>query len=218
MENLRAAMTNSFQLYETYLPEWSGLVRPLEAKINTIEHILDECEQLKIEIDGIHYEGEKENISSQKSENVPIDKENKKQENEAIEEDDEEKEEKIKRMCAPLTLQEFNTIPKYMLGRFTLESMNEIILTIDAFLLKKHQLITKPLKTLTRQEKEQVDSWRELEMKAKKLSTGLFFVDTDIRPMLTEKLRPSFAKAIPSLRHTKRIREQRCGPITFYYT
>nr|2LYC_A Chain A, Spindle and kinetochore-associated protein 1 homolog [Caenorhabditis elegans] len=122
------------------------------------------------------------------------------------------------RIVPQITDEEFKTIPKYQLGRLTLEMMNEIVSKMDDFLMKKSKILGKTNKQLTRSDREVLDNWRELEMKARKrLPTTLFFIETDIRPMLQDRLRPSFAKAIPCLRHIRRIREERCGPLTFYY-
>ncbi|CAP23350.1 Protein CBR-SKA-1 [Caenorhabditis briggsae] len=114
--------------------------------------------------------------------------------------------------------QEFKSIPKYQLGRLTLDNLNEIVGKMDEFLTKKNAILGKTNKQITRQDREVLDNWRELEIKAKgRLPTTLFFIENDIRPLLTERLRLSFAKAIPCLRHIRRVREERCGPLTFYY-
>lgn len=131
---------------------------------------------------------------------------------------EEEPEEKEVRFVPQVTEQEFTTIPKYQLGRLTRENLNEIVSKMDEFLMKKNQVFAKTNKQLTRIDRELLDAWRELEEKSKRrLPTTLFFVESDIRPLLQERLRPSFPKAIPCLRHIRRIREERCGPLTFYY-
>lgn len=123
------------------------------------------------------------------------------------------------RLVAQVSEQEFKTIPKYQLGRLTRENLNEIVQKMDEFLSKKSIVFGKSNKQLTRIDRELIDNWRELELKAKgRLPTTLFFIENDIRPLLQERLRPSFAKAIPCLRHIRRVREERCGPLTFYYS
>uniref|UniRef100_A0A1I7T8P0 SKA complex subunit 1 n=1 Tax=Caenorhabditis tropicalis TaxID=1561998 RepID=A0A1I7T8P0_9PELO len=115
--------------------------------------------------------------------------------------------------------QEFNTIPKYQLGRLTRDNLNEIVGKMDEFLMKKNHIFGKTNKQLSRIDRELLDSWKALELKSKgRLPTTLFFVESDIRPLLQERLRPSFSKAIPCLRHIRRVREERCGPLTFYYS
>ncbi|KAF1770560.1 hypothetical protein GCK72_002379 [Caenorhabditis remanei] len=127
--------------------------------------------------------------------------------------------EKEIRIVAQISEQEFKTIPKYQLGRLTLDNLNEIVGKMDEFLTKKNNILSKTNRQLTRIDREMLDSWRELEIKAKgRLPTTLFFIENDIRPLLQERLRPSFAKAIPCLRHIRRVREERCGPLTFYYS
>lgn len=122
------------------------------------------------------------------------------------------------RFVAQVSDQEFKNIPKYQLGRLTRDNLNEIVQKMDEFLMKKNQIFGKSNKQLTRIDRELLDNWKELELKARgRLQTTLFFVETDIRPLLQERLRPSFSKAIPCLRHIRRIREERCGPLTFYY-
>uniref|UniRef100_A0A8R1HKG2 SKA complex subunit 1 n=1 Tax=Caenorhabditis japonica TaxID=281687 RepID=A0A8R1HKG2_CAEJA len=89
---------------------------------------------------------------------------------------------------------------------------------METFLMKKNTILTKSNKQLTKNDRELLDNWRELEEKSKKrLPTTLFFIEGDVRPHLQERLRPSFVKAIPCLRHIRRIREERCGPLTFYF-
>lgn len=130
----------------------------------------------------------------------------------------EERNENVNRHVQKISEQEFKTIPKYQLGRLTLENLNEIVSKMEEFLSKKNQILSKTNKQLTRSDREMLDNWRELELKAKKrLPTTLFFIENDIRPLLTERLRPSFSKSIPCLRHIRRVREERCGPLTFYY-
>ncbi|CAL2029247.1 hypothetical protein CAEBREN_04825 [Caenorhabditis brenneri] len=122
------------------------------------------------------------------------------------------------RFVAQVSDQEFKTIPKYQLGRLTRDNLNEIVQKMDEFLMKKNQIFGKSNKQLTRIDRELLDNWKELELKARgRLQTTLFFVEADIRPLLQERLRPTFSKAIPCLRHIRRIREERCGPLTFYY-
>ncbi|CAI2301631.1 unnamed protein product [Caenorhabditis sp. 36 PRJEB53466] len=122
------------------------------------------------------------------------------------------------RIVALITEEEYKAIPKYQLGRFTVDSLNEIVNKMDEFLMKKSAILGKSNKQLTRLDRELLDLWREQESKAKsRLPTLLFFLETDIRPLLQERIRPSFAKAMPCLRHIRRIREERHGPLTFYF-
>lgn len=66
------------------------------------------------------------------------------------------------RIVPQITDEEFKTIPKYQLGRLTLEMMNEIVSKMDDFLMKKSKILGKTNKQLTRSDREVLDNWREL--------------------------------------------------------
>ncbi|CAD6185731.1 unnamed protein product [Caenorhabditis auriculariae] len=122
---------------------------------------------------------------------------------------------KPKTLVPLLEKEDFESIPKYMRGRFTIDDLNEMVSKFDEFITKKRTLLRKPPKLLTKNERLLVDQWRELEVM--KTRSPYFCFDTDIKPLIQERLRPQLLKAIPCLRHVRRITEERVGNKTVYH-
>uniref|UniRef100_A0A1I7XKU0 SKA complex subunit 1 n=1 Tax=Heterorhabditis bacteriophora TaxID=37862 RepID=A0A1I7XKU0_HETBA len=68
---------------------------------------------------------------------------------------------KVQHIVQPLTVEEFESIPKYMRGRMTESELNDIIARFDEFLLEKRRLLRVPFNKLSVKDKDQICKWKE---------------------------------------------------------
>ncbi|KAK4872589.1 hypothetical protein RN001_014618 [Aquatica leii] len=107
---------------------------------------------------------------------------------------------------SPLTIDEYKLIPKYMLGRLTLESINSFIDHVNSTLLSKYNLLSKPVKSLKNTElqlRKQFQMQQSGQLKVKR-----FVTETDIareynKPVLGKKT----CNLLTILRHSDEKRE-----------
>ncbi|CAB3408326.1 unnamed protein product [Caenorhabditis bovis] len=233
LEVVRGLVEKTPEFYNDYLLKTQTIFTPVFEKFAKLEELDRECKQMENVLKSLNctkpctscnskefdekFGIEVKQVKKTEQENAKCNEKENEKEEETKENNSTKKEAEQKKMVPALSAEEFKTIPKYMLGRLTHDNLNELAMRIDEFLSLKQKLHTKPNKALTREDRDSLDKWKELERKSKKLTTNLFCIESDIKPLLSEKLRPSFGKMIPCLRHVRRIREERCGPTTFYY-
>lgn len=123
-------------------------------------------------------------------------------------------EKEVKSKYLTVSEQEFRLIPKYLLGRFTLSDLNEFTSKICEFLGYVDEIHAKPRKVLNKKELDFIENRRPL---ANKVSTIMFFLETDLKPLLPQKLTGLVRKVIPCLRHIKKVKETRVGASTVYF-
>jgi len=116
---------------------------------------------------------------------------------------------------APLTMDEFNDTPKYMLGRIPYASLNKTIQDINLTMAEKYRLLKKKQKDKTPQEVRLVQAFKKQENAE---SQGQFFIlaeDVKLLGVSTEGFNSrQFATQLPILRHHRRLREIRGGGFT----
>lgn len=112
----------------------------------------------------------------------------------------------------PLTPEEYNETPKYMLGRITHASLNKTVQDINLTMAEKYRLMKKKQKDKTPQEIRLVQTFKKQENAE---SQGAYFVLADDLKLLgvsTEGFNSrQFASHLPILRHHRRLREIRGG-------
>ncbi|KAJ1365156.1 hypothetical protein KIN20_025385 [Parelaphostrongylus tenuis] len=110
-------------------------------------------------------------------------------------------------VLAPISLEEFNSIPRYMRGRMSCAELNEVVSKINEFFSLKRRLLDAPFNKLRKEEKNLVCKWREKETSS---NVGrIFFQEADIKPGLKIRTQAIFRHVSPCLRHVRRIREVR---------
>ncbi|XP_066593884.1 spindle and kinetochore-associated protein 1-like [Prorops nasuta] len=114
-----------------------------------------------------------------------------------------------------LTQEEFNKVPKYIIGRQSLDSINKLIATINQVLKAKYSLLS--LGRTGAKKKGDLD----LFLKYKKQEhvcedSSHFFTVEDYEYYIKSKLDKTKLNLIAALRHLKRLREQRKGKELYY--
>lgn len=110
-------------------------------------------------------------------------------------------------IMAPISLVEFDSIPKYMRGRMSCADLNEVLNKFNWFLSMKRELLSTPFNKLRKEEKNLVCKWKEQEASC---NIGeLFCQENDIKPGLRGRAQAIFRHVAPCLRHLHRIREVR---------
>ncbi|VDM57478.1 unnamed protein product [Angiostrongylus costaricensis] len=109
-------------------------------------------------------------------------------------------------IMAPISLVEFDSIPKYMRGRMSCADLNEVLNKFNWFLSMKRRLLAAPFNKLRKEEKNLVCKWKEQEASC---NIGLLFCqENDIKPGLRGRTQAIFRHVAPCLRHLHRIREE----------
>uniref|UniRef100_A0A0K0CTW8 SKA complex subunit 1 n=1 Tax=Angiostrongylus cantonensis TaxID=6313 RepID=A0A0K0CTW8_ANGCA len=109
-------------------------------------------------------------------------------------------------IMAPISLVEFDSIPKYMRGRMSCADLNEVLNKFNWFLSMKRELLSTPFNKLRKEEKNLVCKWKEQEASC---NIGeLFCQENDIKPGLRGRAQAIFRHVAPCLRHLHRIREE----------
>lgn len=118
-------------------------------------------------------------------------------------------------LISPLSMDEYNTTPKYMLGRITHASLNRSIRDINEALKEKYRLMRKKRKDMTPQEIRTVQAFKKQENSE---SQGTYFIlADDIKALGVADdgfNGRQFSAQLPVLRHHKRLREIRGGGLT----
>lgn len=118
-------------------------------------------------------------------------------------------------LIPPLTMDEYNETPKYMLGRITYASLNKTVQDINLTMAEKYRLMKKKQKDKTPQEIRLVQAFKKQENTE---SQGAHFILADDLKSLgvcTDGLNSrQFATHLPILRHHRRLREIRGGGFT----
>lgn len=115
-------------------------------------------------------------------------------------------------LIVPLTPDEYNETPKYMLGRITHASLNKTVQDINLTMAEKYRLMKKKQKDKTPQEIRLVQTFKKQENSE---SQGAFFILADDMKLLgvsTDGFNSrQFFSHLPILRHHRRIKEIRGG-------
>jgi len=115
-----------------------------------------------------------------------------------------------------LTVQEFESVPKYMKGRFTYDTFNQVVDEFNNALETKYEFLRKGFQAMASiQEKKRFKEWRSHETKETK--GRHFVVADDMRLQPTLKSEGNRQKVFTILRHVQRTQEIRGpGPIHRY--
>lgn len=108
-----------------------------------------------------------------------------------------------------ITVQEFNKVPKYIIGRQTLEAINHLINTINQTLIAKYTILS--LGKAGAQKKGEINMY--LHFKKQELDiqeqNAYFFTAEDYYWQTKTKIDKTKLNLITALRHCKRLREYR---------
>ncbi|XP_002735134.1 SKA complex subunit 1-like [Saccoglossus kowalevskii] len=113
-----------------------------------------------------------------------------------------------------ITMEEFESVPKYMKGRHGYDGINNIIDAINRVLETKYKMMSQSRKTASDKVVRQCREWKQQQNKD---SQGLsFFVDDDYKKMSDLKFDKATCGVFTILRHCNRMKEVRGGGITRY--
>lgn len=113
-----------------------------------------------------------------------------------------------------LTLDEFDSIPKYLKGRVTYDKINGFVDVFNKVLSNKYAIFKKKKSTL---KKKDVNLWNEFNKQELKETKGLYFcVGNDFLNLASHALDKASLNMLTILRHLGRIREIRSGGILRY--
>ncbi|CAL4115155.1 unnamed protein product, partial [Meganyctiphanes norvegica] len=108
-----------------------------------------------------------------------------------------------------ITVEEFESVPKYIRGRLQYDQVNNIVDQINKTLEAKYTLLRKPRAKASDVEMKQITACKRQENNETK---GLYFVvDEDLKRWSSLKLDPAVRSMLTVLRTLKRLREVR-GP------
>ncbi|XP_064609676.1 spindle and kinetochore-associated protein 1-like isoform X2 [Liolophura sinensis] len=113
-----------------------------------------------------------------------------------------------------LTVDEFQSVPKYMRGRITYDQMNNAVEELNKALSAKYKLLGQKRTKLNDANRKKWEVYKSQDIKE---STGYFFiVDADVKTYSNLKIDRAFSSLMTILRHCGRIKEIRGGGITRY--
>ncbi|KAK5643602.1 hypothetical protein RI129_007447 [Pyrocoelia pectoralis] len=105
---------------------------------------------------------------------------------------------------APLSCEEFKSLPKYMVGRLTLEAINNFIDVVSEALFKKYNLLSKPLHTIKSTETQLYREYKQQQCGIFKAQR--FVTEEDIARECNKSILDKRAlNFLTILRHTKRL-------------
>ncbi|GLV31913.1 hypothetical protein CBL_07672 [Carabus blaptoides fortunei] len=109
-----------------------------------------------------------------------------------------------------LTQEEFSSVPKYMLGRLSLETINKFIQVINETVTAKYQILSKPKSALKAHGLQVFKDYKAQETADTKGKT--FITELDLAKQQGKKILDKTSyKLLTILRHTKRLYENRSG-------
>ncbi|XP_072050449.1 SKA complex subunit 1-like [Amphiura filiformis] len=111
-----------------------------------------------------------------------------------------------------LTIDEFNSVPKYMKGRLSYNIINSMVDGINLTLTTKYDLMHKVPSKLTEAKRKKYHKFKEQENKNTK--GVFFFIDDDFKNYSKLKYDNTARSIITILRHVGRLREIRGGGVT----
>ncbi|GFQ70316.1 spindle and kinetochore-associated protein 1 [Trichonephila clavata] len=114
-----------------------------------------------------------------------------------------------------VTIQEFESVPKYMKGRFKYEQINKFVNEFNSSLEEKYKFLSIPRKEL---KPAQLKVWQNLKSQENAESKGLFFcTEADLKTYGNIKLDKAALNILTILRHCGKVKEIRGpGPIIRY--
>ncbi|RZF45627.1 hypothetical protein LSTR_LSTR010578 [Laodelphax striatellus] len=119
--------------------------------------------------------------------------------------------------CIPhVSVEEVNSLHKYMRGRLTADSINSLVNVINSALMKKYTILKQKKSTLKNNEKDLHLNWKIMERNANISAGQFFFTAEDLMTLEGYKLDKNAYNIIVILRHTKRLKEQRFKSILLY--
>ncbi|XP_058809983.1 spindle and kinetochore-associated protein 1-like [Phymastichus coffea] len=118
----------------------------------------------------------------------------------------------------PVIEDEFSKIPKYIIGRYTLEALNNLISSINQIIKSKYSIIN--LGKNGARKKGELDVYLHYKKEQMSLGTGeentYFFTSEDYEKYVKTKLDKTKLNLIIALRHCKRLREIRTAKTVNY--
>ncbi|XP_033227897.1 uncharacterized protein LOC117179855 [Belonocnema kinseyi] len=121
-------------------------------------------------------------------------------------------------LLAPLTEQEFAKIPKYIIGRQTLDAVNSLASSINQILKAKYTLLS--LGKDGARKKGDLDLYLEYKKQQTSVKEGegkiYFFTAEDYQKHTSSKLDKIKLNMLTALRSCKRLREIRIGKLLYY--
>ena len=115
-----------------------------------------------------------------------------------------------------LTIEEFKSLPKYMLGRFKYEQINSLIDELNACASRKYKIIDTPLNKLSSENMKKFNRMTE-SVETKDTLDTVWFELQDIKDFSSSvQVVNNFTKLVPIFRHCKRLRQYRAGKVEKY--
>ncbi|XP_022194579.2 spindle and kinetochore-associated protein 1 homolog [Nilaparvata lugens] len=108
-----------------------------------------------------------------------------------------------------VSVQEVDSLHKYMRGRLTADSINSLVNVINSALMKKYTILKQKKSSLKNSEKDMHLDWKTLERNANIGAGQFYFTAEDIMALEGYKLDKNAYNIIVILRHTKRLKEMR---------
>lgn len=113
-----------------------------------------------------------------------------------------------------ITVDDFETVPKYMRGRLTYTQVNSAVDEINKAFVGKYKILRMKKSTLNDVNRKRYEKYKQQESKD---TTGEYFVtDEDIKEYSTLKLDRIYRSFLTILRHCRRMKEIRGGKLTRY--
>lgn len=115
-----------------------------------------------------------------------------------------------------LTMEEFKTLPKYMVGRIKYEQINSLIEELNNVTVSKYKIMDTPVNKLNSDNMRRYT--RMTEVPETKDTIGMIWFDIeDVKDFTsTPTIAHSFGKMVPLLRHCHRLRQVRAGKVERY--
>ncbi|KAM3846538.1 SKA complex subunit 1-like [Vipera latastei] len=113
-----------------------------------------------------------------------------------------------------ITAEEFENIPSYMKGRFTLSQVNMVIAKIDKAIATKYSILRQPVKTMVNATRNLYYRFQEEETEDTK--GEYFIVEADIEEFTQMKVEKRFHRMLTILRHCHRVQEIRGSRLVRY--
>ncbi|XP_033120694.1 spindle and kinetochore-associated protein 1-like [Anneissia japonica] len=113
-----------------------------------------------------------------------------------------------------LTVEEYDSVPKYMKGRLPYETVNNVVEGINKAILAKYTFLKQPVSSLNNKDTKKHKKYKAQETKDTK---GVFFcIDEDLKNYSNWRMDSSTRSSLTILRHCGRMRETRGNGIVRY--
>ena len=115
-----------------------------------------------------------------------------------------------------LTIDEYKSLPKYMLGRVKYEVINSLIDEINSCATQKYKIVDTPLNKLSSENMKKLNRMTD-SVETKDTLDKVWFESQDLKDFASSaQVAHNFIKLLPILRHCQRLRQFRAGKIEKY--